>query len=301
MASSIHTAALLVSIALVACQSGPSPAAPAAPPLITAAGPTDACGGDGMWLQQILGRPPTKSGLERLDVLARQPGGAQAIASPAFERGIDGDGGWFKHVIWQSQEAYEWESGGHKVGSVVVARNVTGKDPRTLGSFGHEPDFGAPTRLPSGVLEYPPNPASREPHASGKRHLLYAFPDATWIIVDEWMASRFRIAFERTSASPPLPPTPSDVFVEYCFPGPPEPWQKGDDGTKAGGLTLRGDHMSLRYVGFPVRLEQLYTFATPALAAAAVDEQRQRCARTPCAILSVAVEGRVVRYVMQSH
>lgn len=106
--------------------------------------------------------------------------------------------------------------------------------------------------------------------------------------------------FEKSAEAPPLPQTPEDVFVEYCFPNRAPAWGKNDtlDGSKTSGITMRADHMSMRWVGSPLRVELLYTFPSPEQAAEAEAAQRVRCAQRSCNVTQASLEGRVVRYVL---
>ena len=270
-----------------------SSSAPSAIP--TASSLPDACAADAPWLAAILGDLPDKSSTIHLDRAARDPLIGLSIAR-GEGREMDGDILWMRKANWASQESYQYDQAGSRTPTVHVLRQVSGKDPRTLGDFGSAPAFGAAAQLPSGVFEYPANPAlASTPDAK----TLFVFPDATWVFVENWMAPRFRAVFERTSASPPLPPGPPDVYVEYCFP------QRSsvpgdDDGSKTGGVTLKADHESMRFlVGKLPAYEMLYTFPTPELAVQAEQQQRAKCAASKCTILSGGVEGRLVRYMLR--
>ena len=280
-------------LVLVACgssssASSSSTSSPTAAPAVSA---PDPCAGDAPWLVAILGELPSKSDYISLEHGARDPRLAAAIAS-GHGREVDGDSRWLRNVSWSSQEIYEYDRGGRSspVQKVVVARNVQGKDPRTLGDFGEPPALAAPQRLPSGVVEWPPALPSRS-----EGHVLYVFPDHTWVIVEAWMAPRFHAVFSSGPQSPPLPANPPDTYVEYCFP---KNGRAEVVASKQGGLDIASDHWAMRFrIGAFPRYELAYTFDTPEQAVRAEAEQRARCAQHPCKVDASRVDGRVVRYL----
>lgn len=270
---------------LAAC--GSTSSSPAAAPVLPPA--PDPCVGDAPWLLAILGELPSKSDYISLESGMSDPQLAPLIAS-GQGREVDGGSAWLKNVSWSSQEIYEYSRVPNARQKVVVARRVQGKDPRTLGDFGQPPALGAPQTLPSGVVEWPSASPSRS-----EGHFLYVFPDGTWVIVETWMAPRFRAVFSNQAASPPLPASSPDTYVEYCFP---HGGRREVVASKQGGLDIATDHWAMRFkAGLFPSYELAYTFDTPEEAARAEAEQRARCAQKLCKVTSSRVEGRVVRYL----
>ena len=268
---------------------------PATPPAWNVPMSDDACAADGPWLLAVLGERPDKSNSIHVDRASRDPTLGPAIAVGGG-REMDGDSLLLRNVTWASQESYEYEQG-DRTHVVIVARGVTGKDPRTLGELGAPPTFGEPITLPSGVREYPPN--ASPPVAGRERKALFVFPDRTWVIVEEWMEPRFRATFEHTVGSPPLPHGPADVYVEYCMPKV-NTRRSHDDGSKTGGLLLTAPHQTMRFrFGLLPGYELVETFDTPHQAADALAAQRARCDRQPCRVASYAADGRTLRYVVR--
>lgn len=275
-------------LVLAACgSSSASGSPPSSAPALPAQ--PDACVGDAPWLVAILGELPSKSDYISVEHGAQNPQLRQAIAQGSG-REVDGDSGWLRNVSWSSQEIYEYDRASPRQ-KVVVARNVQGKDPRTIGDFGQPPALGAPRKLSSGVVEWPSALPSRS-----DGHFLYVFPDNTWVIVETWMAPRFQAVFSASSASPPLPPTAPDLYVEYCFP---HNGKREVVASKSNGLDIGADHWAMR-IKANLTAELSYTFDTPDEAMRAEADQRARCAQHPCSVQGSRVEGRVVRYLAKN-
>ncbi|MBX3228240.1 MAG: hypothetical protein KIT84_26555 [Labilithrix sp.] len=274
-------------LAFLACASSttsstsPPPAVPPQP---------DPCAGDAPWLVAILGELPLKSDSIHLDRGMRDPQLASRISRGEL-RDVDGASYWLKNVSWTSQVIYEYP--GRPTQKVVVARNVNGKDPLTLGDVGAPPALTPPIRLASGVLEYRPNPAV----PPEEQRYLYVFPDATWMIVDGWMGPRFGPILNGTAESPPPSPSPPDTYLEYCFP---RSGRAEVDGAKSAGIDMQSDHWAMRFrtTGSGLYAEIAHTFATPEIALHEEAAQRARCAGKKCQSIQGRVEGRVVRYAM---
>lgn len=270
----------------IACGSAAPTTPPRAAPFVPAA--ADPCAGDAPWLVAILGELPRKSDYIRPERALRDPLIGPMIAR-GEGRGVDGNSHWLENVSWSSQEIYEYEGASRQ--RVIVARDVQGKDPRTLGDFGQPPALGAPHPLPSGVVEWPAAAAT-----ATDGHHLFTFADRTWVIVEAWMAPRFRAVFSGAGTSPPLPANPPDTYVEYCFPR----LRSGDlDGQKEGVDARGADRFAMRFRGGQIASPEIaLTYGTPADAQRAEAQERARCAERPCKVRASRVEGRVVRYVL---
>ncbi|MBX3193183.1 MAG: hypothetical protein KF819_39735 [Labilithrix sp.] len=95
---------------------------------------------------------------------------------------------------------------------VLVVRGLPPVDPLRLTTKRGDPQFSAPARLASGVLEYPPSP----PFVRRKQGLatwLYVMPDGTWVGVDQVTAQRARGIYSQTGTAPP----PMRMESEHLF------------------------------------------------------------------------------------
>jgi len=282
-------APLLVVAALVssAC-GGPSPSVPAG-----VAPRNDVCAADTRWLAPIMGEEPPKSVLLSLDVMRRNRAWGTALAKS--EPGGHFVSSEFAEMSPSFEEIYVFAGPPPGAsGEVVVVRKASGREPCTLkGSFFGTPPrcrYGAPATLPSGVLEYPAGPGS-----------LFAFPDGTWVRVQDWMSPRFRAAFSSTSTSPPALAANPSVAMQACS-FRPTPVELGDAGLLGSwvGKNAGAERAAISYLAAdaePGDADLAFSFPSPALAARAEADVRAACGQGECPnLFSSSAVGAVARY-----
>src|SRR6185436_8139191 len=164
-------------------------------------------------------------------------------------------------------------STGHDTARVTVLRNAFG-DPLALRDGSGAPNYGAPSTLASGAMEYPPTEANQAaPFGPAGGRVIFTFSDGTWVQVDAWMAQRFRAAFA-SQGPPPAPPSDPSVAWEVCA------GFESDRAVRSGVWATTPERGVLRfYTGRDADAELLYRFATPELATRAESEQKTRCAQ----------------------
>jgi hypothetical protein len=104
---------------------------------------------------------------------------------------------------WSRAERVKSEDVGvETLGYAYVVRGLPVTDPLTLTTKRGERLFAPPTRLPSGVLEFPPNAAYAQ-HKRGLAATLFIMPDGTWVGVDSYTAQRAHGIYGNTGQAPP--------------------------------------------------------------------------------------------------